>query len=194
MHAKTPAVALAAVVALAAGSAAFGRTAAPVGSVAHSSTLPLSSRTVQPQPPAGSCRARGSGLFSEPDRKCTPGATNPAVTQAKIGSTICRSGWTKTVRPPSSVTGREKLASISAYGDAGPPSDFEFDHLISLELGGATNNARNLWPEPGERNNPKDALENKLNSLVCSGALRLARAQSLIAVDWVAAYKHYVGG
>jgi hypothetical protein len=28
----------------------------------------------------------------------TPGATNPAVTQATIGATICRPGYTKTVR------------------------------------------------------------------------------------------------
>jgi hypothetical protein len=189
-HAGRSAAALAAAVALAACSAAVGRTDAPPP--AHSSKLPLSSRTVQPQPPAGSCHARGSGLFAEPDRKCTPGATNPAVTQADIASTICRSGWTRTVRPPSSVTGREKRASMAAYGDTGPPSDFEFDHLISLELGGAPNTSRNLWPEPGERNNPKDALENRLNNLVCDGTLTLARAQSLIAVDWVAAYRRYV--
>ncbi|MGW4529241.1 hypothetical protein [Amycolatopsis sp. NPDC004378] len=34
-----------------------------------------------------------------PDPACTPGALNPDVTQASIGSTICVSGWTATIRP-----------------------------------------------------------------------------------------------
>src|SRR5579871_5396607 len=39
-----------------------------------------------------------------PDPSCTPGALNPDVTQATIASTICKTGWTATVRPPLSVT------------------------------------------------------------------------------------------
>jgi hypothetical protein len=35
-----------------------------------------------------------------PDRTRTPGALNPKVTQATIGTTICVRGWTQTVRPP----------------------------------------------------------------------------------------------
>jgi hypothetical protein len=160
---------------------------------AAAAALPASSTTVQRQPAPGSCHARGSGLWSEPDLSCTPGTTNPAVTQATIGSTICRSGWTRTVRPPESVTQREKRASLAAYGDPGPLSGFEYDHDISLELGGATNDPRNLWPEPGETNNPKDALENALKALTCRGAITLATAQQLISTDWVAAYQRYVG-
>src|ERR1039458_3912954 len=45
-----------------------------------------SADVMQDQPPAGACRARGSGLYSEPDLHCTPGALNPAVTQATIRS------------------------------------------------------------------------------------------------------------
>jgi hypothetical protein len=188
---RRAAVALLLTATLAGCAAASGETAAGGGAGATVARLPLSSTTVQPQSPPGSCHARGSGLFTEPDLRCTPGARNPAVTQADIASTICRSGWTRTVRPPSSVTGREKRASMAAYGDTGPASDFEYDHDISLELGGAPNDPRNLWPEPGEHN-PKDALENKLKSLVCHGTLTLARAQRLIAGDWVAAYHRYV--
>src|SRR5579884_2059421 len=65
--------------------------------------LPISGAdndVVQPQPPPGSCHAQGSGLFSLPDPRCTPGAISPAVTQATIGTTICREGYTETVRPP----------------------------------------------------------------------------------------------
>jgi hypothetical protein len=149
--------------------------------------------TVQPQPPAGSCHARGTGELSLPDRVCTSGAIDPAVTQADIGSTICVVGYTSTVRPPESVTGREKLASMAAYGDAGSAHAYEYDHLVSLELGGATNDARNLWPEPGQSPNIKDRLENRLHAMVCAGAITLAAAQQEIATDWVAAYRRYVG-
>ena len=101
-------------------------------------------------------------MFSLPDAHCTPGALSPAVTQATISTTICRSGYTKTVRPPESITEKEKKASITAYGDHKPLHDYEYDHLVSLELGGAANDARNLWPEPGGSPNPKDKLENRL--------------------------------
>jgi len=47
---------------------------------------------VQRQPAPGACRPIGVGLYSRPDSVCTPGAVNPVVTQATIGSTICRSG------------------------------------------------------------------------------------------------------
>ena len=151
---------------------------------------------VQRQPPAGSCHGIGSGLDQRPDPRCTPGAANPAVTQASIGSTICRSGWTATVRPAESVTQPEKLASMRAYGDSGA-SRYEYDHDVPLELGGAVNDPRNLWPEPdyarraGFYLNPKDRLESALKRRVCNRQMTLAQAQRLIASNWVAAYQRY---
>jgi hypothetical protein len=150
--------------------------------------LPISSASasdIQPQPAPGSCHARGSGLYSEPDPRCTPGALNPQVKQATIARTICMSGWTRTVRPPTSVTEPEKLASMAAYGDGDSARDYEYDHLVSLELGGAVNDPRNLWPEPGSSPNPKDGIENALHRMVCEGAISLARAQHIIAREWV---------
>ena len=38
-----------------------------------------------------------------PDPGVTPGAINPDVTQENIGDTICARGWTRMVRPPSSI-------------------------------------------------------------------------------------------
>lgn len=143
--------------------------------------------TVQPQPPPGSCHARGAGVASLPDPRCTPGAISAAVTQANLQTTICRRGYTATVRPPVSVTDAEKLASLAAYGDPGRARDYEYDHLVPLELGGAPNDPRNLWPQPGGSPNPKDRLENELARLVCRGAVSLTFAQGLIAKDWVAA-------
>jgi hypothetical protein len=153
-----------------------------------------SSHIVQRQPAPDTCHTIGSGLYAMPDPRCTPGALNPAVTQATLATTICRSGWTSTVRPSESVTEREKLASMQAYGDGRGPSAYEYDHLVSLELGGAVNDARNLWPEPdyaahsGFYLNPKDHLERALNRMVCNGTMPLKTAQRMIATEWVAAF------
>ena len=151
-----------------------------------------SSRVVQPQPPPGSCHVRGQYPFNMPDLHCTPGALNPAVTQATIRTTICRAGYTSRIRPSTSVTGPEKLASIRAYGFHQGPSGYEYDHLISLELGGAANDARNLWPENGGSPNLKDKVENYLLARVCAGRMSLARAQRIVALDWVAYYNQTV--
>jgi hypothetical protein len=121
-----------------------------------------------------------------PDPACTPGAIDPSVTQANIHSTICRSGYTKTVRPPSAQTEHAKFdVAYPAYGV--PRSDrSELDHLVSLELGGA-NDIANLWPEIGKLPNPKDKVENDLNRAVCDGKVTLAAAQHAIATDWLTA-------
>jgi hypothetical protein len=165
------------------------------------SALPYSTASayrVQRQPRAGSCHARGRGLYALPDPHCTPGALDPAVRQATIYSTICRSGWTSAVRPPEWVSEPEKYASLRAYGDGSAVWRFEYDHLVPLELGGAANDPRNLWPEldwaqpHGYYNhNPKDELEYELRNMVCDGEMRLAAAQHLIATNWVAAWRRY---
>jgi hypothetical protein len=72
----------------------------------------------------------------------------------------------------------------------------ELDHLVPLELGGASV-AANLWPEPfgGPQNaREKDELENRLRGLVCARQLPLEQAQHEIATNWIAAYRKYVGG
>jgi hypothetical protein len=168
--------------------AAAWLTAAAAGR-GRSPGLPYSSasnRVVQRQPAPGSCHAIGSGRDERPDPHCTPGALNPAVRQSTIARTICRSGWTSTVRPPESITEREKRASLAAYGDRGPLHDYEYDHFVPLELGGATNDARNLWPEPGPTPNAKDAVESALRRRVCERRLSLVAAQREIVRNWVA--------
>jgi hypothetical protein len=128
----------------------------------------------------GSCRTRRHGRL--PDSRCTPGSVDPAVTQANIGSTICRSGYTATVRPPSSQTSSFKYSVAEpAYGQSGSG---ELDHLVPLELGGS-NDATNLWVETGSIPNPKDAVENALNNEVCDGTLSLRAAQREIARNWL---------
>ena len=107
----------------------------------------------------------------------TPGVLNPDVTQANIKRTICVQGWTRTVRPPVDYTNALKVKQMRAYHELGSPSDYQEDHLISLELGGDPTDARNLWPEPYPRASQVDRIENDLNAKVCSGALTLADAQ-----------------
>lgn len=151
-----------------------------------------SAHVIQPQPAAGSCHARGHGAFTLADPRCTPGAIDPAVTQADLSTTICRSGYSESVRPPESITEPERRASLRSYGDHGWLHAYEYDHLVSLELGGARNDARNLWPEPGRSPNVKDALENRLHARVCAGEMSLAAVQLAIARDWVTAYHRYI--
>ena len=107
----------------------------------------------------------------------TPGALNPDVTQATIRSTICKRGWTRTIRPAASYTGDLKLRQMRRYARAGSPHEYQEDHLISLELGGDPTDPRNLWPEPYPRAAEVDQMENELNAQVCSGKLTLLEAQ-----------------
>jgi hypothetical protein len=151
---------------------------------------------VQSQPAPGTCHVgKASNGQPLPDPNCTPGTTNPAVNQENLSSTICKSGYTKGIRPTASITEREKKANAASYAYAGSLGDAEYDHLISLELGGSPNDPKNLWVEPGgpdwkpadKFRNDKDAVENKLNAMVCSHKVTLADAQSAIANDWTTA-------
>ncbi|MER6062372.1 hypothetical protein [Streptomyces sp. NPDC001792] len=157
---------------------------------------PQTTYTVQQQPPAGSCHYRYEKGEPLEDPACTPGAISPAVTQANLATTICRKGgYTKGVRPPASVTGKEKKLNATSYGYTGSLGDAEYDHLISLQLGGDPNDARNLWVEPadpghkpgGGINNKKDPVETKLHTAVCAGKVTLAAAQHAIVTDWTTA-------
>lgn len=131
-----------------------------------------------------------------PHPDLTPGAIDPSVTQSNIASTICKPGYTGNVRPSEYYTNQIKLKLLPLYGHhTDNPLDFELDHLISLEIGGAPADEKNLWPEPyagtwGARK--KDVVERKLNRLVCNGKISLRKAQSAISTDWIAAYKLYV--
>jgi hypothetical protein len=136
-----------------------------------------------------------------PDPAVTPGTLNPAVAQQTIRRTICRRGWTTTVRPPEAFTERLKREQLysagSPYFAAGQRlRSFEEDHDVPLGLGGAPADPRNLWPQPrfGYWNaRVKDRLEDRLHEMVCAGELPLAGAQRAIAADWIAAYRRYLG-
>lgn len=130
-----------------------------------------------------------------PDSRIAPGITNPDVTQATIGKTICVPGWTATIRPPASVTDKIKHRMLASLPDKNP-THYELDHLISLQLGGHPSDERNLWPEPyagqcGART--KDRLETYLKRQVCAKRMTLASAQREIRTDWLESYRKRIG-
>jgi hypothetical protein len=122
----------------------------------------------------GRATPRGA-IVADPVR--TPGVLNPDVTQATIRMTICTHGWTATIRPPVDYTNELKRRQMRAYGETGPVSAYQEDHLISLELGGDPTDPHNLWPEPYPRAADVDRIENELNADVCGGRLTLREAQ-----------------
>jgi hypothetical protein len=130
------------------------------------------------------------------DRRCTPGALNPAVTQETIHSTICVPGWSRKVRPPAAFTNRIKRQAMANYGITDPPSTVELDHLIPIEDGGwpgddqhpdDPRNLAQLWPESwtGTPNaHTKDAQENAVHAAICADRITLKQGQDQILAKW----------
>jgi hypothetical protein len=121
-----------------------------------------------------------------PNPQLTPGAT-VFMTREQV----CRAPSDKNAVVSAEV--RRKV--FTAYGiGSGTPRDYEVDYLITPALGGA-DDIRNLWPESYGavvwNARVKDALEDRMRELVCSGKLDLATAQREIAMDWIGSYKKY---
>jgi hypothetical protein len=154
-------------------------------------TLALSGLVVAATPGTALASTCSRSYLPLPDHYCTPGSYNTNVTQSNIHSTICVSGWTDTVRPPTSYTNPLKAQGIIDYGYSDTNmSDYEEDHLVPLELGGAPRDPGNLWPEPhyGTRTAyTKDGVETKLKNAVCSGRITLSSARSAIRTNWTTA-------
>jgi hypothetical protein len=121
-----------------------------------------------------------------PNSRLTPGAVIAFAKEREVCS----------AQPPKtgyiSAALGEKV--FKEYGIRHPrPRAYEVDYLIDPELGGS-NDIQNLWPEPYSSTwnaRVKDALEDRLHDLVCSGEISLATAQQEIATNWIAAYKKY---
>ena len=121
-----------------------------------------------------------------PNAKLTPG-----IALATDREALCRENPPKNKVVPISVQRRV----FGAYGIAGAnPQAYEVDYLITPALGGS-DDIRNLWPQSYSATvwnaRVKDALEDRLHELVCTGAIDLATAQRDISRDWIAAYKYY---
>ena len=119
-----------------------------------------------------------------PDLTCSPGAV--LTTDIK---TICTVGYTKTVRDVSTAT---KKKVFKEYGILySQHSNYEVDHIISLELGGS-NDITNLYPESYTITNgarAKDKFENYLHRQICKGLMDIKEAQKEISTDWLMYYQ-----
>jgi hypothetical protein len=161
------------------------------GTIILTTALVAPAAAASPAIVAGAAATCSTSYLPLPDPSCTPGVTNPAVTQATIGSTICVSGWTATIRPPTSYTNKLKQQGIADYGYSDTSmSDYEEDHFLALEDGGDPRDPHNLWPEPhsGDGNSyDKDGVETKVKNAICKGTVTLAAAQHAMLTDWATA-------
>ncbi|MER7755888.1 hypothetical protein [Kitasatospora sp. NPDC097643] len=162
------------------------------GGTAHAATANTAAKTPTRTTLAATC---SQAYLPLPDPVCTPGATNPDVTQDTIDDTICVGGYSSSIRPSTSYTNRLKIQQIAQYGYADTDTaDYEEDHHIPLSLGGHPTDPRNLWPEPRYSTGPadqtagdKDTVEYKLYRAVCNHQVDLVPAQQAIATDWTTA-------
>ncbi len=124
-----------------------------------------------PRPSTAIAVHKAGPPWAYPEPSCTPGSTNPDITQDT----------------------RLKREQIREWGLAGTTADYDEDHFISLDLGGNPTDPRNLWPEPygispGARQ--KDVVDRYLHAQVCMGAMTLQEAQNAITTDWYRVYLH----
>lgn len=130
-----------------------------------------------------------SAPLSAPMKRWTPGAVRAEVTKYRV-CTVDGSEQSVPVVPAARAMEVFRRYSISQPGHR----QFEVDYLIPPDLGGS-DSADNLWPQPYETGiwnaRVKDALEDRLRTLVCNGELDLAAAQRDLASDWIAAYKKH---
>ena len=128
-----------------------------------------------------------AGAAPVPNGRLTPGATRIATKEDLCSSQAFEGFYPIPARVASSVFKSYRIQNPS-------PGSYEVDYLITPALGGA-GDIRNLWPQPyasGEWTaHQKDALEDHLHELVCTGQVDLAVAQRDIASNWIAAYRKY---
>jgi anti-sigma factor RsiW len=126
-----------------------------------------------------------TSVYYRPDAQLTPGAT---VLSSR--SVVCsRPGDGNKVVP--AALQREVFQE---YGiPRADPRAYEVDYLVTPALGGA-DDIHNLWPHSHSalwNARVKDALEDRMRTMVCDGSLDLSEAQQEIATNWISAYKKY---
>lgn len=124
----------------------------------------------------------------------TPGAVDPAITQANIDETICRPGYARSARPAYSITGLLKRRMMDAQHPGERMADYELDHLIPISIGGAPLDMHDLWLQPRQGQahaGDKNVLAYVLWRLVCTHQVPLQTAQRDISHDWTQAYQLY---
>lgn len=91
--------------------------------------------TAQQQPAPGACHYRTAANGQTlPDPNCTPGAISPKVTQDTLATTICRTGYTKSIRRRLPLPRSKSAKNAAAYGYTGSLKHVEYNHLLSGAL------------------------------------------------------------
>jgi anti-sigma factor RsiW len=125
-------------------------------------------------------------VVSLPDPKLTPGAAYLSSKRAVCAGTNMKN---KAV----SVALQRRVFEEYGIGNAEPRA-YEVDYLVTPALGGS-DDIRNLWPHSYSATawnaRVKDALEDRLRTMVCDGSLDLTEAQREISTNWITAYKKY---
>lgn len=116
-------------------------------------------------------------------------AMTPGVVRPLSRTAVCQTAWGRDHRHVTTAMKREVATRYGVPWDE--RANYEFDHLIPRELGGA-DDVLNLWPQAWTDAKRKDRLENRLHVLVCNRTLSLRQAQTVIRSDWQQAYRDYV--
>lgn len=130
-----------------------------------------------------------SFMVAYPNPALTPGDTVPATRE-----TVCSSGYSKRMRR--NLSKADKAAIYSRYGLPYDSKHYQIDHFIPLSIGGS-NDQKNLWPQPIEKNVgfiEKQQVADFLHRQVCSDAIDIHEAQEMIRKDWHAAFIKIHGG
>lgn len=118
------------------------------------------------------------------NRTLTPGAYDALATAVDA----CVKGYATRRRPTVWQALKLKRQALQRYGlsPLNPLnwSGYTLDHLVPLELGGLPLSLLNVWPQLKADAKRKDAEENHLRRLVCTGTITLAAAQQAMIADW----------
>lgn len=127
---------------------------------------------------------------------------NDKIGTNNFSTTICKTGWTATIRPPQQFTSKLKQDQLVKFHLPGTISNYEGDHRIPLELGGhpVFLPQGGTWILVAETNfsdespgspNPKDSDEGTLRQKVCAGTLTLRDAQNQLIAKWLGPWPTY---
>lgn len=117
---------------------------------------------------------------------------NPDVTPDTLGQTICRPGYSDTVRPSTSYTNPIKFRLMEQSGITREDAKaWALDHRLAIGLGGHPRALDNLQLLTRTENSRKSRIEAKMICYVCTGALPLHQAQAEVLEDWRAAYHRW---
>ena len=97
------------------------------------------------------------------------------VTTSK--ATLCVSGYSKTVRPPTSYTNKLKKEWTPSFHK---PSEYELDHYVPISVGGSPTDPNNLWLQKWDDARKKDVQEKMLHDDMCKGIYTPEQVQATL--------------